>query len=102
MIIYTLKMARVGGASCLSFCQARIAVGGNCSCSSATLNIRLFTAVEGDINPDVPLTSRRVTGQTADERITLICAFWQGSEQTDWMTSLPLLQICSSFIFKPP
>lgn len=37
------------------------------------------------------------------ERVhTLICAFWQGSEQTDWMISLLLLQISSSFIFRPP
>lgn len=33
---------------------------------------------------------------------TLICPFWQGSEQTDWMTSLLLLQISWSFIRRPP
>lgn len=33
---------------------------------------------------------------------TLICPFWQGSEQTDWMTSLLLLQISWSFICRPP
>lgn len=33
---------------------------------------------------------------------TLICPFWQGSEQTDWMTSLLLCQISRSFICRPP
>lgn len=33
---------------------------------------------------------------------TLICPFWQGSEQTDWMTSLLLRQISRSFICRPP
>lgn len=34
--------------------------------------------------------------------VTLIWAFWQGSEQKDLMMSLSSLQISSSFIFRPP